>query len=271
MSTYKVRRVHISRSGLSIALSSACLLALCILLGQGTEASSFSRNEPTGGGSVLTAPLIQANGAYTQYMPLIQRNYGALINGDFEQGLLGWETGLGPFRGFGSGLPVGVVSLSSGQSALLGSVNATNEASPVGYGTLYQSFIVHDRDLQFRYWVYSYDVAYSNGRYRDTFEVAINRSAAHVSDTERNARGCSGAALNPQGVFVSLYPFGYTRERTKPESMVLSLLSMALMGQEIGVDYGYVAESMLRVGFTSIHSRTLSTFMMPMELDIARK
>lgn len=78
-------------------------------------------------------------------------------------------------------------------------------------------------------------------------------------------------ALNPRGVFVSLYPFGYTHERTQPESVVLSLLSMALMGQEVGGDHGYVADSMLRVGFTSVRSRTLNTSMGPMELDIARK
>jgi predicted TPR repeat methyltransferase len=78
-------------------------------------------------------------------------------------------------------------------------------------------------------------------------------------------------ALNPRGVFVSLYPFGHTHERTKPESIVLSLLSMALMGQEAGVDQGYIAESMLRSGFTSVRSRALDTFMGPMDLDIARK
>jgi hypothetical protein len=78
-------------------------------------------------------------------------------------------------------------------------------------------------------------------------------------------------ALNPGGVFVSLYAFGQTHERTKPESTVLSLLSMALMGQEVGVDQGYVADSMIRVGFKSVRSRTLYTPYLPMELDIARK
>jgi len=78
-------------------------------------------------------------------------------------------------------------------------------------------------------------------------------------------------ALNPRGVFVSLYPFGHTHERTKPESIVLSLLSMALMGQEVGVNQGDIATSMLRVGFTSVRSRTVDTFMGPMDLDIARK
>jgi predicted TPR repeat methyltransferase len=45
-------------------------------------------------------------------------------------------------------------------------------------------------------------------------------------------------SLNLGGVFASLYPFGYTHERTKPESMVLSLLPMTLLGQAIGVDHG---------------------------------
>ena len=78
-------------------------------------------------------------------------------------------------------------------------------------------------------------------------------------------------ALNPSGVFVSLFPFAQTHEQTKPESIVLSLLSMALMGQEAGVDQGHVADSMLRAGFKSVRSRTLDTFMGPMDLDIARK
>jgi ubiquinone/menaquinone biosynthesis C-methylase UbiE len=78
-------------------------------------------------------------------------------------------------------------------------------------------------------------------------------------------------ALNPRGVFVSLYPFGQTHEHTKPESIVLSLLSMALMGQEVPVDHGGVADSMRRAGFTSVRSQDIETFMGPMELDIGRK
>jgi ubiquinone/menaquinone biosynthesis C-methylase UbiE len=78
-------------------------------------------------------------------------------------------------------------------------------------------------------------------------------------------------ALKPNGVFVSVMPFGQTHERTKPEATVLSLLSIALIGQEVGVDRGYIADSMLRVGFKSVHSRNIDTFMVPMELDIGRK
>jgi predicted O-methyltransferase YrrM len=78
-------------------------------------------------------------------------------------------------------------------------------------------------------------------------------------------------ALNPSGVFVSLFGFGQTHERTKPENLVLGLLPMSLMGQESSFKYGYVADSMLRVGFKSVRSRTLNTAWGPMELDIGRK
>jgi SAM-dependent methyltransferase len=78
-------------------------------------------------------------------------------------------------------------------------------------------------------------------------------------------------ALNPGGVFVSVYPFGQTHEGTKPESTVLSLLSITLMGQEGRFDHGCIADSMLRVGFKSVRSQNIDTFMGPMELDIARK
>jgi hypothetical protein len=78
-------------------------------------------------------------------------------------------------------------------------------------------------------------------------------------------------ALNPSGVFVSIFGFGQTHERTKPENLVLSLLSMALLGQETGIDQGHIANSMLRVGFKSVHSRILNTDWGPTELDIARK
>jgi hypothetical protein len=200
MWTYKAKHLHMVRAGLSIVLGGLCLLALSVLLGRGTQAADSPLGEPAGGQAVLAAPLIQANGAYTQYMPLIMRSYGALINGGFEQGLTGWETGQGPFRAFGSGLPVSAVALPPGNAALLGLTNGTNGAIPVGYGTLYQSFVVHDRYLRLRYWVFSYDVAYSNDSYYDTFEVSINRPLAYVSDAERNSRGCSGAVLNPQGL-----------------------------------------------------------------------
>jgi len=77
-------------------------------------------------------------------------------------------------------------------------------------------------------------------------------------------------ALNPSGVFIS-YFIGLTHERTKPEICVLALLSTALAGGDAGFDQGFVADSMLRVGFKSVRSRTLTTPWGPMELDIARR
>jgi len=78
-------------------------------------------------------------------------------------------------------------------------------------------------------------------------------------------------ALNPGGVFVSIFPFGMTHEGTKPENTVLGLLSSALMGQEAVFDKGYIADSMVKAGFKTTCSRTIDTFMGLMELDIARK
>ncbi len=77
-------------------------------------------------------------------------------------------------------------------------------------------------------------------------------------------------ALNPGGVFISFHA-GLTGERTKPGEMVLGMLSSALMGQDIGLDQGFIADSMLRVGFRSVRSRTLDTPMGPVDLDIGRK
>ena len=77
-------------------------------------------------------------------------------------------------------------------------------------------------------------------------------------------------ALNTRGVFISCFG-GLTHEGTKPEICALSLLSMALAGQDTGFDQGFVADSMLRAGFKSVRSRTLTTPLGPMDLDIARK
>ena len=77
-------------------------------------------------------------------------------------------------------------------------------------------------------------------------------------------------ALNPGGVFVSFHG-GLTHERTKPEMMVLGMMVDELTGQGRMVDQGFIADSMLRVGFKSIRSRTLDTDWGPMDLDIGRK
>jgi len=74
-------------------------------------------------------------------------------------------------------------------------------------------------------------------------------------------------ALNPDGVLVSIFGFGQTHEGTKPENLVLGLLSMALMGQETRIKQGRIAQSMLRIGFKSVHSSSLSTAWGLTELD----
>jgi cyclopropane fatty-acyl-phospholipid synthase-like methyltransferase len=77
-------------------------------------------------------------------------------------------------------------------------------------------------------------------------------------------------ALNPGGVFISFHE-GLTHERTLPDTHVLSMISKALMGQDMCFDQGFIADSLLRVGFISVHSRTLDTDWGPMDLDIGRK
>jgi len=77
-------------------------------------------------------------------------------------------------------------------------------------------------------------------------------------------------ALNPGGVFIN-FSEGLTEERTKPEPMVLMMMTMTLMGRDISFDQGEIADSMLRVGFKSVRSRTLDVGWGPMDLDIGRK
>ena len=77
-------------------------------------------------------------------------------------------------------------------------------------------------------------------------------------------------ALNPGGVFVSSQE-GLTHERTKPDCHVLCTMSMALMGQDMCFDQGFIADSMLQAGLKSVSSRTLNTDWGPMDMDIGRK
>ena len=77
--------------------------------------------------------------------------------------------------------------------------------------------------------------------------------------------------LNPGGVFVSVFGFGQTHEGTKPENLILGMLSSALTGQGLVIKRGSVAESMHRAGFKSVSSSILDLAWGPMELDIARK
>ena len=78
-------------------------------------------------------------------------------------------------------------------------------------------------------------------------------------------------ALNPGGVCVSIFGFGQTHENTKPENLVLGLLSRALMGQDTAFNQGDIADSMIRNGFKSVRSRIVASGWGPEEVDIARK
>lgn len=77
-------------------------------------------------------------------------------------------------------------------------------------------------------------------------------------------------ALNPGGVFISFCE-GLTHERTKTDFVVLSMMPIALMGQDMCFDQGEIADSMLRVGFKSVRSRTQNAPWDAAELDIGRK
>lgn len=77
-------------------------------------------------------------------------------------------------------------------------------------------------------------------------------------------------ALNPGGLCVVLTD-GLTHERTRPESMVLGWLTIAMMGQEMSLEQGFISDSMLRVGFKSVRNRTVDWPMGIMDLEIARK
>jgi len=78
-------------------------------------------------------------------------------------------------------------------------------------------------------------------------------------------------ALNHGGVCISMFGFGKTHERTKPETLILGLLSRALVGQDLNIDRGDIADSLVNAGFKSVSSKIITTGWGPMELDIARK
>jgi predicted O-methyltransferase YrrM len=80
------------------------------------------------------------------------------------------------------------------------------------------------------------------------------------------------AALKPGGVHVSLAE-GLTHERTKPATLVNSMLAHSLAGRDLVFEEGEVAQAMLLAGFRSVHSRQVEDCCWhgPAILDIARK
>jgi len=192
---------------LSALLSGFCLVALWAVLGQGTRAAPLQGSGPR---LDLESPVCRpANDVapsaviYTVdhiiHLPIVRRNYRRFVIGDFEHELSGWDTTRGPFSGHGSGLPQSVIMFDGGNRALLGQLSASNDAIPVGYGTIAQTFTLDKRYVRLQYWVFSYDRAKGEERYFDTFEVSVNRAPHQISDGERDTRGCASTVLNPEG------------------------------------------------------------------------
>lgn len=80
------------------------------------------------------------------------------------------------------------------------------------------------------------------------------------------------AALNPGGVYASLAE-GLSHERTKPATLINSMLAHSLAGRDLVFEEGEIAQAMLRAGFRSVHSRQVEDCCWhgPAILDIARK
>ena len=203
----QVNYAGIPRLVLSALLSGFCLVALWAVLGLGTRAARLQGSGPglfpdilvLGPDSVVPPRAAIHTGDYSAYLPVVRRNYRRFINGDFEHELSGWDTRRGPFSGHGSGMPQSVVVFDGGNRALLGQPGASNDAIPVGYGTIAQTFTLDKRYAQLQYWVFSYGKAKGEEGYFDTFEVSVNRAPDQISDDERDARGCTSTGLNPDG------------------------------------------------------------------------
>lgn len=133
------------------------------------------------------------------FMPLVVRNYRPLVNGSFDDGLNGWLTGKGPFNGHGNGVPQGVASFDGDDRALLGQPSASDGGIPVGYGHIAQTFTVDKRYLELQYYIITYDIVEGTDGYYDTFEVSVNLGPDEIEDAQRDDRGCSSTALNPEG------------------------------------------------------------------------
>jgi hypothetical protein len=200
--------VRIPRLVFSVLLGSFCTLVLLAALQGATWATRLDSH-----GTVLDPEIRVARSAsdvafdevtvtveYTAYLPILARNYRLFVNGSFEDGLTGWDTGRGPFSGHGSGLPQSVVVFREDYRALLAEEGDLAPGSiPVGYGYIAQTFTVDRPYVQLQYWVFSHDIAKGDGYYYDTFEVSLNRSPSQILDSERESRGCASTALNPEG------------------------------------------------------------------------
>jgi hypothetical protein len=129
------------------------------------------------------------------YLPLVMRDYRPFVNGGFDNGLNGWNTGQGPFNGHGGGVPQRVTLLGGDNRALLGDPEMADGSIPVGYGYIAQTFTVDKPHLQLQYQVVSYDIVTGTQPYFDTFEVSVDRSPDQIQNADRDS-----AVFNPSGV-----------------------------------------------------------------------
>ena len=133
-----------------------------------------------------------------KFLPSVSRNLSPLVNGDFENGLVGWTPGQGPFNvngGHGSGVP----QTETGSQELLGSPDAQHTDLPVGFGYISQTFSVLKPHLEFSYRVFSMDIATGTQPYYDTLEVLVNRAPGEITNVERDS-----ATWNPAGITLTV-------------------------------------------------------------------
>jgi len=74
----------------------------------------------------------------------------------------------------------------------------------------------------------------------------------------------------PGGYFVG-FQDGSTHEGTKPDTMLGAVIPSMMMDSDYCFHQGEIARTLLDCGFRWVRSRTLSTPIGPMDLDIARK
>ena len=74
----------------------------------------------------------------------------------------------------------------------------------------------------------------------------------------------------PRWSLVSLHE-GLNRERTAPEKVVISRLSLALEGQDVSFEEGRIARLALEAGFASLERRTINMLFGENEVAILRK
>ena len=129
---------------------------------------------------------------YTIYLPLVTNNYVRLTNGDFGQGLLGWQVLSGGFVhngvSYGSAGPQPQPIMVNGRDvARLGDLSYVNGHIPVGYGAIAQTFTIEGNTLRFDYRLVTQDLYQGAAGYYDTFEVSINTAPGVVSNEQRDA------------------------------------------------------------------------------------